>query len=657
MNKRNNKYSKKLKKNNFREKKHNKTNKKRHLKKKYLGFGGKPKVNFPYVYYTLKQSELDQLPVLANYLTEKSNMCARVEIGEQRGGLNAWTENFKRSANERGFGSQSQQPPGYSFPQQPPGYSFPQQPPGYSFPQVAFPQQPPLQPPPPQRRTPQRRTPQRRRAQEYHAPPRVPLRLRAQERREQERREQQQEVPEEGREQQQEVPEEGREQQQEVPEEVHYLLLLKWDEIITMNAGIVDDATFFSNPENLEKILGHAKLITYPVQKTIGIFDVCMHYVGLPKDQQKVGYGKVLLTNIITFLDISVSKEHYPLIWLGIRENNVEFEKVAYLYASFGFEYPLMSNIMPNGVELEFNIMRLYKNRKIHISTQEQVNKIFNEIMNIWKQYNNDDFAREYKIYALNFKFDRATILSLRLFPFLEFDETKSIQMIRGEYLKQRETSGQFVTSKIELTPTHDDEYSIYLDTMIIGMENQSSYKFLIGEIGSVENCDGFRCFHTHPFANYAKWNVLIGTPSGQDMASFFATYAKCYKSKIQVPQFFGVTSIEGIYIVSFKPEGIIYINGILDKEDGITQINSDIQTISEQYEFPMSDREYDWSKYFMDETIEPGLVEKYLNDYSDYLSKINNLFNIDFLSWKNFTDESKFTVYYYKDDIKLHIQ
>jgi hypothetical protein len=108
--------------------------------------------------------------------------------------------------------------------------------------------------------------------------------------------------------------------------------------------------------------------------------------------------------------------------------------------------------------------------------------------------------------------------------------------------------------------------------------------------------------------------------------------------------RFAAVISIEGIYIYSLSSNGLNHI---------IQMSQFDINNIPNKYEYPMTNREYDWSSYYQDRqlTNKPNIqteITKYLNWFQ---AISDNYFEITFLPWDtitNSTTNSTFTIQYY---------
>lgn len=420
------------------------------------------------------------------------------------------------------------------------------------------------------------------------------------------------------------------------------ILVLKYDNALQLNHNnnLLNDLNF------LNKVLGHAKIINYPTLKTLGVYNVCLHRFNITINQQgftlsqqktiKTGYGSVLFNCIYTCILLTMK---FTTIWLGIDINNVEFEKIAWLYTSKGFRDPIFSNFSPDGQILPLYFIQLTSNGT-YINNSNQANNTYNETIDLYEQIKQQPEAIK-GIFRLEFGFDKSAILSLRLMPFLSFSEFKKVEGIE-DFSKQRETSGRFLIYDSYINEVNNVGYILSLET-----NNEYSLKYIVGQKTSVNMPEerGSFLFHTHPFVNYKNFNVLIGPPSGQDIQSFlYSILNNIDKPMVNLPQFAAVISIEGIYIFSLS------INGITNMINGRYPNLNDVKN---RYEYPFSERNYNWETYFdepinIDENAVKIAVEKYLNWFNTINSQLGNYFDIIFKPWKNLDKDTSFHIYYY---------
>jgi hypothetical protein len=376
----------------------------------------------------------------------------------------------------------------------------------------------------------------------------------------------------------------------------------------------------------------------------LGIFNVCLHLFNISVDQQKniitekkqteKGYGSVLFNCIKTstaFLPFDFNK-----MWLGIDINNVQFQKLAWLYTSKGFEDPIFSNICPDGTVLPFYTIQLTTNKWSYINNRDDALIPYYETIDLYNQIKRP--LGQKGIFKFKFNFDKSAILSLRLMPFISFSETKEVVGIE-DYNKQRETAGRFL-----IYNSKQDNNDIINNLSLEVLGENSTIRYNIGKIGTVESIIGERTFHTHPYINYKIHNTLIGPPSSPDLYYGFMDlilkYMQIPMSKI--PQFGAVIAIEGIYIFSLSIDGIRHLkNGRILNENDIRN-----------YEYPFDKRKYDWSTYATDTTIEDDTVNNEITNYLKWFDEVNkkfgNYFKMDFKPWKEIDENTQFEVHYY---------
>lgn len=423
------------------------------------------------------------------------------------------------------------------------------------------------------------------------------------------------------------------------------ILVLKYNDAFNLNKKL----DLFNDIGFLNKILGHAKLKLYPSRSLLGIYNVCLHPFIINKDQQgkfitedkqlEPGYGSVLFNCIKT--SISFLQLQFDTLWLGIDVNNVNFKKVAWLYASKGFEDPIFSNISPDGKELSIYFIQLTSKKTSYINNRDDALIPYYEIIDLHRQINTD-LGKE-GIFKLKFCFDKSAILTLRILPFYSFSENKQTIGI-DDFNLQRETAGRFLTYK-----SYEDNGDIVNKLSLEILSESSMLKYEIGEKSHVIGIEGQKVFHTHPFINYKINNTLIGPPSSADLNTlneFIKNGTQTPMSKIQ--QFAAVIAIEGIYIYSFS------INGIRNLKNGRILTPNDINN----YDYPFNERKYDWSTYANDNTIDQDAVKNEINKYFNWFEVVNkrfdDYFKIDFKPWNEINDNTQFEIHYYNGNRKL---
>jgi len=417
------------------------------------------------------------------------------------------------------------------------------------------------------------------------------------------------------------------------------VLVLKYDDAYDLN----NDPNMFNNINFLNRILGHAKLKYYNTLSLLGIYNVCLHPFNIELNPEgkivteekriKPGYGSVLFNSIKT--SISFLQLPFDKIWLGIDINNVNFKKIAWLYASKGFEDPIFSDISPDGKVMPFYFIQLTSKKTSYINNKDDALIPYYETIDLYKQIQTP--LGQEGIFNFKFKFDKTAILTLRVMPFYSFSETKQTIGI-DDYSMQRETAGRFLTYK-------SDEYNgDIINKLSLEISNEkSSIKYVIGEKSNVSAIEGENMFHTHPFVNYKIYNTLIGPPSSPDLTVFMQFILKGMQTPMsKIQKFAAVIAIEGIYIYSLSIDGIRHLkNGRILTPDDI-----------KQYEYPFNERKYDWSTYGnavrLDRDLVNDEIKKYFNWFENVNKRFGDYFKIDFKPWKEINEDALFEVYYY---------
>jgi hypothetical protein len=160
--------------------------------------------------------------------------------------------------------------------------------------------------------------------------------------------------------------------------------------------------------------------------------NVCQHLFDISLDTQrniipqlkvlKEGYGTILFNCVKT--STSFLPFDFNQMWLGIDINNVEFEKVAWLYTANGFEDPIFSNISPDGIILPFYTIQLSSKKYSYINNRDEASIPYFETIDLYNQIKNHDHFNP--IISATYTFDKSTILFLRTLPFISFTDTKT---------------------------------------------------------------------------------------------------------------------------------------------------------------------------------------------------------------------------------------
>jgi hypothetical protein len=134
---------------------------------------------------------------------------------------------------------------------------------------------------------------------------------------------------------------------------------------------------------------------------------------------------------------------------------------------------------------------------------------------------------------SMHVKLTENAISILKKFP--EKDEKSSMKKERGK-LAQKEVTGTFYVKNVSY------ENGKYLYTFDLKKNS-----ITLGKIDSVDVPSDRYNFHTHPYEAYVQYTVKIAWPSLTD----FLGYKGLGKSTI----FHCVSTLEGVYVMSFSPE------------------------------------------------------------------------------------------------------
>lgn len=434
-------------------------------------------------------------------------------------------------------------------------------------------------------------------------------------------------------------------------EQEYCVLVLKYNDY----KGFLLDPNLLEDDNFLNKILGHTKLIHYPKQNTIGIFNVCLHRIDyLPNNQKteknKPGYGSVLFNTVLTSIKHLIAEKKLPItrLWLGIDIKNQAFDKVAWIYTSKGFGNPKLNDLTPDGNPTNVEFIELTKSPNSYINDEDETLFSFYATIDLYKQ-TKTTLGQE-GIVSFTFGFDNSAILSLRLLPFISFDKNAQSNPtssgIEPDEETQRETSGKFDIYNYYLNKNDNNKLYYKLSLEIVN----ELINFNIGKKDTVLWPEGQKTFHTHPLINYITNNVLIGPPSSLDLIAFTDSVIKnIYNPRLKKQQFHTVISVEGIYIFSISERGWVMI-----KENRLP-INI-IKMIQDNCEYPLDKRKYDWSNYnwkALDITTTTDEVKQKIEEYLSWFNQKNNvifenLFDMQFIPWNQLDRNTLFTIYYY---------
>jgi hypothetical protein len=261
------------------------------------------------------------------------------------------------------------------------------------------------------------------------------------------------------------------------------------------------------------------------------------------------------------------------------------------------------------------------------------------------------------------FKFDKTTIINLRILPFSGYEETtdnvfeRKINIIDENSLKSnlRELSGIF---NIYNAYKNDALNSIYkLSLVTIAEDSSIQYNKSLSNTATELNIFNVLLpkesytFHTHPIQAYYHNKVILGSPSGHDFGGYFVNLMLPFNApnigSYSPPQFHMVVSVEGIYILSLSKEAINNIDKIIL---GKAIISGFLNT---HYEYPYTERFYNWQ---VDNTAFDGSLDQHIDKYLAWFAKINVInidkmgttipfFDLSFTRWNQLNSDSIFTV------------
>lgn len=400
--------------------------------------------------------------------------------------------------------------------------------------------------------------------------------------------------------------------------------------ILVMKYNIVSqieiDKTLLKSQKILDQILGHVIVQDHKDKKILGIFDVCSHHF------EKTGYGTVLFTVALYCIDFHYYGQEYT-IWLGVRLDNSQFEKVTYMYISCGFESPMITNTDLVGITYPFDFLLLTKPVKKFISDERKTDVVYDRAIDMYANYQRG-LQEKYATCSFAFEFDKSAIMKLRLFPYLGLEGYKGIH---HKHL-QKEFAGKFniVNSrKTDSTSASASSkkkivYKLSLETLA---ENEH-IKFITGNEESVMYANDIYTFHTHPVGLYVKYKVMIATPSGQDFTCFM---------DFKESRFHLVCAVEGIYIISLSKNA-------LHKHKSLIFGNITTDMIKNTFEYPFANRMFDWTNALeFDEKEVKEHIQKYLVwfDRINDLPNFGKLFDLRFVYWRDLKKDTVMEIFY----------
>ena len=414
-----------------------------------------------------------------------------------------------------------------------------------------------------------------------------------------------------------------------INENQELVLFLKYSDILNIE-------TF----NNFDNILGHV-ILDYSLLQTkniIGIFNVCL------EKTEKTGYGSIMFNLVLTYLELKYPLEINPILWLGILVDNVEFDKISYIYTSAGFELPFITLKTPFGI-YPFEIVSLVKNLRNFIADELSSVISYHKTLSMRYKYvskrTNPDF-----IYTFSFKFDKSFMHKARLLPYLDIKGEISGASSDPNLELFREYGGSLKIYNSEIVNS-DIIYKLSFETVIAG-----NIDLTVGETLSVRIPDTSFTYHTHPIGGYRFLNILIAPPSGPDMFSFMLDAFN--QNQTQIPTLnHMVITLEGIYITSLHSDVIknydkvkVYIINQLQQDYGKNQ-----NYFNQIYDYPLKDREFIWGSTSVlgdDKNIITQSIQKYM-DWFNIQNKIFlggvEFFDNIFVSWSQLNKNKFFNV------------
>ena len=397
--------------------------------------------------------------------------------------------------------------------------------------------------------------------------------------------------------------------------------------ILVMKYNIVSqieiDKTLLKSQKILDQILGHVIVQDHKDKKILGIFDVCLHHFG------KTGYGTVLFTVALYCIDFHYYGQEYT-IWLGVRLDNTQFEKVTYMYISSGFENPIITNTDLVGITYPFDFLLLTKPVKKFISDERKTDVVYDRAIDMYMNYQRG-VQEKYPTCSFAFEFDKSAIMKLRLFPYLGLEGYKGIH---HKHL-QKEFAGKFkIVNSRKTDSTSSSKSKIVYKLSLETLAENEHIKFITGNEENVIYANDIYTFHTHPVGLYVKHKVIIATPSSPDFAAFIG---------FKESRFHLVCAVEGIYIISLSKNA-------LNKYKSLVLGNITPDMIKNTYEYPFANRMFDWTNVQeFDEKEVKNHIQKYLA-WFDRINDIPNfgkLFDLRFVYWRDLKKDTVMEILY----------
>lgn len=434
-----------------------------------------------------------------------------------------------------------------------------------------------------------------------------------------------------------------------IDENQEIILISKFDTVQNIYFGKLDlnNQTQFDTIKKSTLGFCIIKKQTINDNNIISIYNVC-----ITKHDTK-GYGKVLFAVIMTYLELTY-RNIDPILWLGIKIDNIEFNKICNLYTSFGFAEPFITDIDPFGTYIGFPVLSLSKKLSYYVNVEASTNMVFNKAV-----YMKDNYLSK-SVANFNIMFDKTCLFKMRLFPYLTIGGITPINPSSSPSANHREYSGTLI-----IINNSYENNSLLCNLSFETFGTNLPIKYTEGGTESVFTKYDSYTFHTHPIALYTEYNCSIGTPSGADLSVFLGGLLpymnvndlNSYESSSMTQSHF-VISVEGIYCISFHPDFISKrLNYIVTTVgDNMNDFNFLLSEIASRFEYPFEKRYYDWGEILDDyggEEYPSELVLTHLQEYFKFFDEVNNkfkingyevgpIFNMEFKSWKDLFDKSE---------------
>jgi hypothetical protein len=417
-------------------------------------------------------------------------------------------------------------------------------------------------------------------------------------------------------------------------------------------------------------VMGHAKVLYN--QPYLAIYNFCKHSVMVTPHAitaRATNFGPIgfaMFTALLTAVQLIPNVPPDSILWLAIDLDNPLFSKVANIYTVCGFSNPIITNRDVSGAVLQMNVLQLTRPLHAHVGRHLESVDNFNQVMNLWHNFTSGQLdpvinwaGYSARVLKYRFSFDRSCIMSLRLFPYVAFN-AQGAPVNVSDTDAQRETSGKFLSIKSE----HDTDnpaagHDVFaLETVANGTEVR--IVFNVGTATSVPIVHADATFHTHPILNYRNLHVAIAPPSDGDFFAFVSLFV-FFQSRQEIGRhqsfkFSVISTVEGLYIISLSPDGITHFTNMVKECSNMDEFDAQAKMITDTYAYNMP--RVVWRDQPLDEYRSMAAVQTLFGNYNEWFNTTNetngNLFELQFVSWDEFTTRDTFEVYYLENRINL---